>query len=117
VKYEILPNGNLRLTVDNREELEDAEDIEELMEDLIATSELDWICPSVCGDLTDAPMLAILNCEEEPVAASRGSGRVLTRRWQDWSVAVTHRWGWMDYAVKDLFDELREKGCAVLIAP
>jgi hypothetical protein len=117
--YEILLNGNLRLTVDNREELEDAENIAELMERLIANSELDWICPSVCADLTDAPMFAVLDYPEQAYEALPGNGRVGCGFWdgKHWSRRVAMRWGWMDYAVKDLFDELREKGCAVLIAP
>lgn len=66
-------------------------------EHLIASSELTWIQPEWTGDLTDAPMLGI--CEwwniEEP--------------------EVIERWAWMDYAVRSLLEELRDKGVAVLV--
>jgi hypothetical protein len=119
MKYELLPNGNLRLSADNPEELADADTIEEAMEHLLSSSDLCWIDPSICGDLTDAPMLAILDYPELPVEALPGRGYVDCGYWdgKHWSYRVARRWGWMDYAVKDLLEELKEQGEAVLLAP
>lgn len=119
MKYEILPNGNLRLIADNPEQLADADTIEEALEPLLANSELDWIDPSVCGDLTAAPMLAMLDYTEAGVEALPGNGYVECGFWDDqhFSYRVKRRWGWMDYAVQDLLEELREQGEATLIAP
>ncbi len=119
MRYEILPNGNLRLIADNPEELADADTIEEALEHLLANSDLCWIDPSVCGDLTGAPILAILADHEEAVEALPGRGYVDCGFWDDrhWAYRVVQRWGWMDYAVKDLLTVLRERGEAVLLAP
>jgi hypothetical protein len=68
---------------------EDAKDIFEALESLIANSELDWIDPSEAGDLTDAPILGIRD--------ENGN-------------ATDERWGYMDYAVSDPLEVLREKG-------
>lgn len=119
MRYEIVPNGNLLLSLTSSEELEDVETIEELLESLIANSELDWLDPSICGDLTDAPMLAVLDYPELPVEALPGRGYVDCGFWDNkhWGYRVAQRWGWMDYAVKDLLEEIREKRYAILIVP
>lgn len=119
MQYEILSNGNLRLIADNPEELADADTIEELLEQLISNSELDWIDPSICGDLTSAPILAQMDYTEVAVEALPGDGYVDCGFWDDqhFSYRVKRRWGWMDYAVKDLLEELRENGSATLTAP
>lgn len=119
LKYEIVPNENLLLSLTSSKELEDAETIEELLESLVANSELDWLDPSICGDLTDAPMLAILDYCEQPLEAIPGNGRVAAGFWdgQAWSRQVLHRWGWMQYETKDLLEEIREKRCAILQSP
>jgi hypothetical protein len=119
MKHEILPNGNLRLIADNPEELTDADTIEEVLDTLLANSDLCWIDPFTCGDLTDAPILAILDYPEQAYEALPGNGRVGCGFWEGkhWSRRVAMRWGWMGYAVKDLLEELRARGEAILLAP
>ena len=118
MQHKILPNGNLRLSADP-EELADADTIEEALEHLLANSDLCWIDPSICGDLTGAPILAVLDYPEQSYEALPGSGRVGCGFWdgKHWSYRVAQRWGWMSYAVKDLLEELKERGEAVLLAP
>ena len=107
MNYTITPDrSRLVLTVDEDERAELRELGEEVDRDyrmfefceyLIANSELAWIQPEWTGDLTDAPMLGICewwNCEEPE---------------------VIERWAWMDYAVRSLLEELRDKGVAVLV--
>lgn len=119
MKYTILPNGNLRLSSTNEAELEDAESVSDAVDSLLANSDLCWLSPTVCGDLADAPILAILEYPEVPVEAVDGNGYVSCGRWdgQHWSYRVAHRWGWMGYAVSDLVEELLEKGEATLQIP
>ena len=117
--YTTLPNGNLRLCTTQKDELADVETASDAVDTLLANSDLCWISPTVCGDLTDAPILAILEYPEVPVEAEDGNGYVSCGRWdgQHWSCRVAHRWGWMEYATRDLADELLEKGEATLTAP
>lgn len=118
MQYEILSNGNLRLIVGNPGEL-DVGTIEELLEGVTSYTDLCWIDPSICGDLTSAPMLAQLEYPEVAAESLPGNGYVDCGFWDNthWAYRVHRRWGWMDYQIKDLVDELREKGEAILIAP
>lgn len=68
---------------------EDDRDIYEAMERLISNCELDWISPNETGDLTDAPILGIRDRDGNP---------------------TDERWGYMDYAIHDPLERLREKG-------
>ena len=67
----------------------------EALEPLIANSELDWIDPAECGDLTDAPILGIREEDGVPL----------------------ERWGFMDYQVRTFLDDLIETGRAVFTGP
>ena len=76
--------------------------------------DLDWIDPSVTGDLTDAPMLAVLG-DVEP-----GAGGVLVGRWPDaagvvqgWYRPVLKRWAFMDYQITSPQRQLLETGRCV----
>ena len=76
----------------------------EAFEGLIANSELEWICPEWHGDLTDAPILGILNpnwSEDTDAFEKR----------------ALERWGFMDYALRSPLEDLRDKGEAVFVAP
>jgi len=64
--------------------------LHDLLESLVCNSELEWIDPSVTGDLTAAPILAILD----------EAGQIL------------HRWGFMDYQVRSVLQDLAERGRA-----
>ena len=65
----------------------------DVLDRLIANSELDWVSPSETGDLTDAPMLGI-----------RGEDGM-----------VIERWAYMAYEVKSFLDDLID-GEAVFIS-
>ena len=107
MNYTITPDRlQLVLAVDESERAELLELDETIHQDrtmcdffdhLICNSELDWVRPEWTGDLTDAPMLGICewwDCEEPE---------------------VIERWAWMDYAVRSLLAELRDKGTATLV--
>ena len=72
----------------------------EAFDKLIANTELQWINPSECGDLTDAPILGIY-----------GAGP------DDKDPPVAERWGFMQYQVVSPLQELRDTGRAVFTAP
>jgi len=65
----------------------------EVLEWLLANSELEYIAPEEIGALTDAPIMGIRNAEGE----------------------VTSAWGFMDYAVRSFLTDLVEDGRAVFI--
>jgi len=75
---------------------DDCESLEEALETMISNSELDWIAPDECKDLTDAPILGFRDQDGE---------------------ATGERWAYMDYQAKDPLEELREKGEIVFVAP
>lgn len=60
----------------------------DFLEPLICNSELDWINPEETSDLTDAPILGTRDDQGE----------------------VTERWAFMDYQVRSVLEELRDKG-------
>lgn len=137
MKHEVMPDGRLKLTVDEKEKnhlqyLRDDKNAtmvefsipdgwgmqwleETILEPLIANSELEWIPEWVTGDLTSAPMLGVLG---EPQAGGNGPlGAVLAGRWEDASGViqgffspVTHRWAWMHYQVRSFLDDLADSG-------
>ena len=70
--------------------------LHEWFEQLISNSDLDWIDPSETGDLTSAPMLAIRFHDNETE-----------------TYAVLERWAFMDYQVRSVLEDLRDRGEAV----
>lgn len=90
---------------------------------LIGNSELQWIDPATCCDLTDAPILGIWG-EDRWVASHRdGDGTILCggdSRRAPLGVNVcdvTERWAWMPYQVQSVLEVLRDTGEAVFTAP
>ena len=90
---------------------EDALDIYDALEPLIANSELNWIYPADTGDLTDAPMVGFLgeqftySGEGLPpypcvFAGADGDKKIFHK--------ITHRWAYMSYQVKSPLEDLRE---------
>lgn len=73
-------------------------------EKLVCNSELDWVRPEWTGDLTDAPMLGVVFWGDD--ADERSASFVPT---------VEERWGWTDYQVRSLLEQLRDHGTAVLV--
>ena len=71
----------------------------EFFERLVCNSELWWVSPAATGDLTDAPMLGLVEYDDD----------------SEFGYRVVERWAWMSYAVRSLLEELRDKGVAVLV--
>lgn len=105
MKAELLPNGNLHLTITHaeREEWKDlaAENpdfdsdcaMTDLFDKFMANSEYDWILPEEAIALTDAPIIGTRDQDGKPEQV----------------------WGWMDYQVQSLQRALLEQGEAILI--
>jgi hypothetical protein len=136
MKAEITPDRK-RLTIitetSDKIPLEEARDIYEALENLIANSHFDWINPADTGDLTDAPMLGIYGTEFTAPA-----GKSPTVAWMErfpWKKAspigfvhagqsergshwmpILERWAFMDYQVKDELETLKETGRLTFIA-
>lgn len=122
----VLPNGNLRIDANDsyREgPLAKASDIYEALEPLIEQSEYEWCRPEWAGALTDAPMLAIFG-EERPLPEGVTAADLhwLKTTWSGPDVAecryvpVEACWGYMDYALRDPLDELRDTGSCIWIS-
>ena len=75
----------------------------ETFEPLTSNSELEWIDPAETGDLTSAPMLGI-----------RESQRNADNECRD--AEVIERWAFMDYQVRSVLEDLRDKGNAVFVS-
>jgi hypothetical protein len=93
----------------------------EAFESLIANSELTWVDPETCGDMTEAPILGIWG-EERPGKGNDGeAGRgsvLLSSGPNGFTVAdVVERWGYMSYALRSPLADLLDKGEAVFVAP
>ena len=88
----------------------------EFFEDLLANSELDWIDAADMGDLTDAPMLGIRGDEQDHKSGPFGVTHCGHWDEKDWYQPITHRWGFMDYQVRSLLDDLLDRGEAVLVS-
>ena len=72
-------------------------DMADILEPITCNSELEWTSSEHTGDLTDAPMLGILQ---------HGDG----------DPVIVERWAFMDYQVRSVLEDLRDKGEAVFIS-
>lgn len=96
----------------------------EAFEHLVCNSELRWIAPEICGDLTEAPILGITG-EPEPRDESRdGDGAILAGRWSDkagmariWVEPVLERWAFGSYMTHSPLTHLILNGFVVFTAP
>ena len=106
MKTEILKNGNLKLIADSNDitELRELQEnnpddftsdniMYEFMEEFIGNSEYDFITPESIGALTDAPILGVTDENDNVITA----------------------YGFMDYAIIALHDQLLQYGQAVLV--
>ena len=126
MKYEILPNGYLRLfipdddaTIKNeliemREANEPLHRVEhDALEHLTCNSELDWIPEGTTADLTSAPMLGITGPDQPasdllpPCFGTITVGMDGDKRFVE---PVMARWCYMSYQVRSFIDDLIEKG-------
>ncbi len=93
----------------------------DVFEQLTCNSELKWIAPETCGDLTEAPILGILGMEEELTAEQRkrdlGDWHERLGNGVQWERPVVERWGYMSYQVRSVLDDLLDKGEAIFTAP
>jgi len=90
----------------------------DFLEPLTCNSELQWTDPAWIGDLTSAPMLGILGgyrpvtsgglCPSGPYGHKpAGPGRFQP---------ILERWAFMDYQMRSVLEDLREKGESVFIS-
>jgi hypothetical protein len=136
MRHEIMPDGRLKLTVDEKEQKEllerraaaeenrneewwDASRIEsEVLEPLLANSELHWIPEEATEDLTSAPMLGILDNGPDGIGfryddlPERRFGQVCIGSDEDgdYFAAIIARWAFMGYQVRAFLDDLADKG-------
>lgn len=91
----------LRLEKIENEDFESDDFMFEFLEPLICNSELNWVDPSITGDLTDAPILAIFNPDDpdDPFADQ----------------VILDRWAFMDYMVKSVTQELLDHGQVIFV--
>jgi hypothetical protein len=88
-----------------------------LFGDMLAKSELDWICASDTGEDTDAPILGILDelvDDSEPVGKH---GKVNGGRWNDIQFyhPVNRRWLWLDYQTHSPQEVLMDLGYCIWV--
>jgi hypothetical protein len=128
-----IENGNLviEVTPEERADLgermaepgfDSDQTMHELLEPLVANDAFVWIDPSVTGDLTSAPMLAILGDEQpgpDDTDEALGMGLVPVGRWKHRGrlrcmyQPVLERYAFMSYQVTSPQRELAESGRCV----
>lgn len=97
--------------------------LHDAFERLIANSELEWIAPEVCGDLTDAPILGIWGPDKWVASHRDGDGTILVgsdarRPVNPVNVCeIVERWAFMGYELRSPLHDLRDTGRAVFVAP
>lgn len=130
--YRIDDHCRLVLTIDQHdkfilnEECQDHQAKLDYLEDaladvMIANGPFEFISPAVCGDLTDADMLAVLGEDQEhngpafssPADTTGGVGICYARTSPGKACKVLARWAYMSYQVRDWREELVEFGCCV----
>jgi hypothetical protein len=124
-------HGNLVITITPEERAELSErtaepgfdsdqTMHEILETLVTNDAFEWIDPSVTGDLTSAPMLAILGDEQpgpDDTADALGTGLVPVGRWnyrgklRCMYQPVLERYAFMSYQLTSPQRELAESGC------
>lgn len=119
MQHKVLPNGNLRISIDADEqkilsqtkaELGEEFGCNDVMYDtfehLIANSELDWVNPEDIGALTNAPILGTFG-ETNTKACGRHVGHWDDKDWYD---PIVDAWGFMSYALMSPQDVLLKQG-------
>jgi len=99
---------------DNPDEFDRDHVMHDILENLVTNDSFYWIDAGSTGDLTDAPMLALLGDEE------RGEYAECSGLWHCGCYAgqaiyqpVLYRWAFMDYALSTPQRELMETGRAI----
>lgn len=116
INHEITPNGNLALRVGPKEQEElkalreeyaadpeknfDSDNTTyEVLEWLLCNSDFQWIRPEDIGALTEAPIIGIRAGDEDP---------------EGHEPPIMAAWGFMDYQVRSLQEDLANNGVAYL---
>lgn len=89
-------------------------DLSDILEPIVCNSELEWISEGATGDLTSAPMLGILG-EVRPYF-HRDKGLPHVYAGPNLIQEIVERWAFMDYQVRSVLEDLRDKGEAVFIS-
>lgn len=92
---------------------EENPDESELLEQLIANSELCWVDAVDTGDLTNAPLLGILGGEISEATGPHGAVLVGADRHGEIYRPILERWGYANYQIRSFADDLLEHGKAV----
>jgi hypothetical protein len=133
MKYDILPNGDLKISLqrgdrrklfDGRKPGDDRQPdfgsddfMGEVFARLIANSELDWSRPEYIGALTDAPILVVYGNDRPLKEGEDPAYHLIIGRWPDpadgllktWTRDPVLAWGFMNYQIRcpqeDLFND------------
>ena len=133
MKYEELPNGDLKISVEEgdlemlravKAERGDAfgsdNTMHEAFEHLIANSELEWSDPAYIGALTSAPVLAIYG-DDRPLREDEEDNKDfhnIVGQWCDkrdgtlkvWTKDPIKAWAFMNYQIRSPLDDLLDDG-------
>ena len=88
----------------------------EVLENLLANSEIQGINPDDTGDLTCAPMLGILGEEQRQQSGPYGAVHCGGDEHGPWFQPIMERWAFMDYQVRSFLDDLANHGTATFIS-
>ena len=112
--------AELRRLRDEDEDFQSDRTMHDVLECLIANTELTWISPNDTGDLTDAPMLGILGEEgiKQYTVFLENYGFVETGTDRFWTMVqpILKRWAFMDYQLRSPLEDLADKGEAVFVS-
>jgi hypothetical protein len=85
----------------------------EILEHVLANSELQWVYPEDTGDLTDSPLLGTLDSEENcsrTKSGPHGAVSIAHDEDGDWYCPILERWGYPYYAIHSFLDALADEG-------
>ena len=93
----------------------------DFLEPITCNSELEWLPEGATGDLTSAPMLGILGDDQmrmQGVPPSGPYGIIETgfNGHADTFQPILERWAFMDYQVRSVLEDLRDRGEAVFVS-
>lgn len=83
--------------------------MQNFLEPIVCNSELQWINPADTGDLTDAPMLGIVEGQDRESYND-------TQDRESYTPQVIERWAYMNYQVRSPLEDLRDTGECVFVA-
>jgi len=90
----------------------------EMLETMLANSELQWIDPADTGDLTDCPILGIVGGDDETTRQALGPYGAIHGGADEsgpFFYPILERWGYTPYALRTFLEDLLEDGEAVFV--